>query len=543
MQNHYQQVLQAEEQYLRQNLKSQIEKQASPDYGGVLLPAVGITHGKSAAMAETILLYCNPDSCYYHDPELYRRARLMLDFTVNQLRPDGTMDLFDCNMNSGPDTAFSVVAYAKAYLAVRDHCVTAEELALLNEVKQLIVRCSDGVVINGFHTPNHRWVICAALALAYEITGNSTYRNRIDDYLIEGIDCNEDGEYAERSSGIYNVVNDYSLIIMAEYLNMPELLVYVERNLTMMLAYFDPDMSVFTGNSTRQDSGARTYGDPYFPLYLYMGDKTGKAQFLQMAGRLMNSWQKGGRSAPLCLEYYMLYPRLKAYDLKDLGANYQGEHLYKESGILRLVKPDRSLTLLRNQIDFLQIQTRDMNIFLRIYLHFFNERHFTAEDIVKVGVGEYVIQYSGKGKYYLPFSEYPGTSDWWQMDKEKRPVTQEMSLKIDIQLKEIIDGYQISISTDSLDKMPLKIQWNIRGADAIYTKACTMPFQPGTDLVIHEGSVWAKTAEESVQITPFHSQHAYLGYRSPALPPAKDFMHIYDNLITPVQEEFVIRFA
>ena len=59
-----------------------------------------------------------------------------------------------------------------------------------------------------------------------------------------------------------SLIHIYScLIVMAEYLDMPELLEHVRRNLNMIEAYFEPDMSVFTGNSTRQDNGTDVYAD------------------------------------------------------------------------------------------------------------------------------------------------------------------------------------------------------------------------------------------------------------------------------------------
>ena len=46
----------------------------------------------------------------------------------------------------------------------------------------------------------------------------------------------------------------------------------VVRNLTMMLTYIEPDDSIFTNNSTRQDRGRKIYPKDYYFEYLYMGD-------------------------------------------------------------------------------------------------------------------------------------------------------------------------------------------------------------------------------------------------------------------------------
>ena len=42
--------------------------------------------------------------------------------------------------------------------------------------------------------------------------GKDEYAKGAESYLAEGIDCNEDGEYAERSAAIYNCVNNNAMI-------------------------------------------------------------------------------------------------------------------------------------------------------------------------------------------------------------------------------------------------------------------------------------------------------------------------------------------
>lgn len=85
---------------------------------------------------------------------------------------------------------------------------TPEEKAFQKKLFLVLRRMGDGMVEEGFHTPNHRWVISAALALLNTLMPDERYVARIDQYLAEHIDCNEDGEYAERSAGGYNEINN-----------------------------------------------------------------------------------------------------------------------------------------------------------------------------------------------------------------------------------------------------------------------------------------------------------------------------------------------
>ena len=107
--------------------------------------------------------------------------------------------------------------------------------------------------------------------MAFNITGEGFFRDAANTYLREGIDCDENGEFTERSSGIYNATNDHALIILSQETGRVDFLEYVKRNLDMMFTYIEPDGTVFTANSTRQDKAGATGNDvvypyPYYPL-------------------------------------------------------------------------------------------------------------------------------------------------------------------------------------------------------------------------------------------------------------------------------------
>ena len=149
----------------------------------------------------------------------------------------------------------------------------------------------------GFHTPNHRWAICAALMQAADVFAADesfakSCKARTEKYFNEGIDGNADGEYAERSTGGYNCVVNDAMINLYEMTKNKEYLSYPERNLHMMELYFEPDGTIFTQNSTRQDRGKKVWPDLYFHQYLYMatrGNVTGehRDEFLRAAHQIL----------------------------------------------------------------------------------------------------------------------------------------------------------------------------------------------------------------------------------------------------------------
>ena len=111
-------------------------------------------------------------------------------------------------------------------------------------------RMGDGMVEEGFHTPNHRWVISAALALLNTLMPDERYVARIDQYLAEHIDCNEDGGICRAFSG--RIQRDQQPRVAdfgAGSGKKTELLEYVRRNLEMMPVFYHTDFSIFTENS------------------------------------------------------------------------------------------------------------------------------------------------------------------------------------------------------------------------------------------------------------------------------------------------------
>jgi hypothetical protein len=229
------------------------------------LPGRGV--GRGANVAALAAAYCAPESSYYRSERLIPLLDAAAAAFPAAQHQDGTLDAG--NLASPPDTAFVVEALAASLAVLRR--MGDPRLARVEEtLSKFLLSAGEALVTGGIHTPNHRWVVCSALARIHSLFPAPKYLSRIDDWLGEGIDIDADGQFCERSAGIYSRVTDNALVTMARLLNRPELLVPVRKNLDMTLYYVHPDGEVETVASRRQDQNMTLSVSNYYLQYRYL---------------------------------------------------------------------------------------------------------------------------------------------------------------------------------------------------------------------------------------------------------------------------------
>ena len=72
--------------------------------------------------------------------------------------------------------------------------------------------------------------------------------------------------------------------------------------------------------------------------------------------------------------------------------------------------------------------------------------------------GKTVLSHTARGWYYLPWKEKQNTSDWWQMDHKKRDLMITSDLHTQVVITELADGLEISVDTDGLERLPLRME-------------------------------------------------------------------------------------
>jgi len=471
MKSHYKKLLEYSDLAIEKTLKNQCMDINSREYGGFPTQLKGFTEpahcigGASTYMT----LYYNSDSKYYHSELLLDRAILAANYSLNAMHDDGTVDLVETNFHDATSFGFSVWNVGPAYRVMEKYTTnSAKEQEVLAIFKKYLQRGADGIVNGGFHTPNHRWVLASALAILSNILKRPELVDTLNLYTNEGIDCNEDGEFSERSAGIYNVVNNRGLLFMAEELDRFEYLDHVTRNLYMMFTYLEPDDTLLTINSKRQDFGRELYPLVYYDNYLLAAHYTKNKHFAYMADYLFNMTNDyvKDKSAlnllafPKFLSKYMLHDFLREEELEKEAFDIEHyEHFYKDSNIVRYRNNDMSVTLLAQNDIFLKLQYGTNQVSMRFAASFFGDNgQFTSDKIEKTLDG-YRLHYHCDWGYVKPLGKPDNPIKDGHTNKEHRQAVlmQEYDVTMDIKLLE--DGINLNITTNSCDHLPYKVEF------------------------------------------------------------------------------------
>ena len=503
-------------------LKSQILREGSAHFGAFVEPDGNIdTRHNGFMLAHLAVAYLTRQSRYFHCARVKAALEGSFRYLLSHQRPGGCLDLTGCNFASAPDTAFTMNAVMNAWwLLEKDG---SEESAWLRDpMRRLIETCSQGVMTGGFHTPNHRWAISACLKHAAKICGREDFSKKADVYLGEGLDINEDGEFAERSAGNYNQVNDDQMIRLYLATGDQSFLQAAKSNLLMMLAYIDPDGSVFTNNSTRQDYGKKVYLDSYYILFLLTGYLLGDERLAAYSEYCWQTASAHGR-VPRGAEWLPLYPDLEAFGKKaqpDLAPIKNCKRLFASSNIARLQAGDYSCTVMAGRPNFFYFQYLENTIYLVIYGNVCEKRNFIPTNLEETEKG-FRVSAQMDSWYYLPFQgDGPATSDWWAMDNQNtrdKLISDSLTITVDMEKKE--NGVDLKVSAAGLTHVPVRLEWGLLPGCELRGEQFALDTAPGGSMTVCGGHMQVKNSlDQAVCIGPAFAEHRVLNRMGGAYP-------------------------
>lgn len=524
-------------------LKRQITDRDDPRYGGFWKAGFHVEPRESGFfLGQMMSAYCTADSRWYLSPRVAEALRADLAYMQAHQRPDGCFDLTPCNYASPPDTAFMVNAMLNGWWLL-EKCDAPEADFLRQPVYDLIDSTSRGIAAGGFHTPNHRWAIAACLLSCERITGNHALGDRAREFLREGLDINDDGEFAERSAGNYNQVNDDQMIRLYLATGEERYLEAAAKNLEMMYSYFDPDNSVFTNNSTRQDLGWKIYADSYYILYLLVGYLLKRPDLGAMAEWIWQDCRRRG-TCPDGAEWLLLFPEMDGYgaDAPFMRPFEHVDRLFPASDIARIREDKWSCSLLKGKPNCLYFQHGSFAMYMTIYSNLCDRRNFLADTLEPTSTG-YRMHAHAAGWYYLPFPEKPETSDWWAMDNpHTRPKTEGLPLDTTLEIVKRPDGIDLHLKTEGVDQLPLRMEFAFLPGGYVRTEHFLQTARPGESINVLDGMVEACGANgECITLGPAFGAHDVTDRMGGAYPLSQQHYTVYFTAYTPVERVIRIR--
>jgi len=200
-------------------LSKQLYKPGDRWDGGVINEyLIPNAHSTSAFLEVLGASYASPFSTYYLSKALEKPMDRAINCLLNVQYDDGTIDLHTTNFHSTPDTAFIVNYLSPVYVILKG--LERPQLGgLLDKMGSFFHNAGKCFLVGGIHTPNHRWVVCSALARLNAFFPSQKYIDRVDEWLSEGIDMDPDGQYTEKSVSIYSPTCDNMFLTMGRLLN------------------------------------------------------------------------------------------------------------------------------------------------------------------------------------------------------------------------------------------------------------------------------------------------------------------------------------
>lgn len=427
--------------------------------------------------------FCAPESAHHKSDALIEPMEQASRLLLEAQHPDGTID--SGNLESPPDTGFVVEVLATTLAVARRN--DSPRLARVREdLQKFLLAAGEALTTGGVHTPNHRWVVCSALARTNAILPNAKYVRRIDDWLGEGIDIDSDGQYCERSAGIYSRVSNYGLLGVARLLNRPALFEPVRRNLEMTIYYIHPNGEVETVGSRRQDQYQTSMITGYYLEYRYLAIKDSNRRFAAVA-RMIEGMGIERTNLARTLIHFLEDPTLreKMPESEALPSNYA--RVFPVTALARIRRGAVSATVyggtdwpmgvasgLASNPTFFNFRKGEAILdSVRMGASFFSKGFFRSKGLKAEG-NRYVLQQRLEVPYYQPLPEsernargdYPLTPAedrfWSKLNFPKRRMSEIKTLDQMVTISETNGAFELDFAVLGPKGVPVTIELSFR---------------------------------------------------------------------------------
>jgi len=530
-----------------QNLLQLQVKEGTPlDIGGMWSPDKGFVEpASSARMADAFLAaYYSPHSVYRGQDIVLNAAQQAMENILRNMHEDGTIDLLETNFHDSTANAFNTQVLCYTYrMMKRKTRHTPQEDAIEALLHAFLAGSARAMVNGGFHTPNHRWVMASALALCHRELGLEDCRARMMEYLDEGIDCDGEGEYTERSVAIYDIACDQSLLILLREEDMPELMEPVLRNLLKLPYYIEPDGVVATLNSRRQDFGKDLYPYPYLLnclFALYAPHDTADERFRRVAGiceYLYAQYQEMEETVVLppdagqFVTQFMLHPALARCDYPGIPVQTAYRRFFPNAGVVRFRSGKAALTLVRERPVFLKLQVGRLVLMLRAASSFFAAGQLLSPAIGEIEGGWRLHRHS-EGGYMRPLGKRAGSTVWEEIPREKREWVNIQTLDWTLDVLAFDDRVELKLSVDGCRRLPWKLEAILTPGGRLESPEGEFSTQAGVTAVLERGFAY-RLGGDCIRWSDGLKQHVYTETMRNSLPREGKAFTVYNTGFAP----------
>ena len=521
------------------------------------------------SLAGTIAIFVasvsHTESKFYKSKIVVERLNQSADILLKGQYSDGTVDAGG-NRQSPPDTAFVLESICSAATVLNSNKQTQLE-ALRNKLKKFIQNAGEAMITGGVHTPNHRWVVCAALAHINSLYPDVRYINRINQWLAEGIYLNQDGHYSERS-GVYSAVIDKALITMATLLNKPELLDIVQKNLITYYYYTEPNGDLVTVDSKRQDQFMNLTVSKFYLQYRFMAIHTANPMFIYMVNLIEKSPDFDYSVLSHALIDFIENPELQQQipEISNIANDF--EQFFAVSNLARIRRGKTSITLFggndkpvmivsgrSSNPNFLMYRKGDAILkYMRLSSSFFRMGYFSSDGIEKVG-NKYILKETKQGDYYQPLapeflkadgdyqlSESKDKRFWNKMDFENRVASNIKTQTTTIEIEENNGELTLDFKVDGPPNVEITIEMCFKEG----TQIAGATVEEKGNYFLKSGDAQLSMGNDVIELGPGLGEHQNVNnldseeytYHQGTL--RTEGVHVYITGLTPFQHKMTI---
>ena len=496
---------------VRRSFRRQVLDGSRPDDGAFYSDHPDVEHWMTAAHDTSLAGYallCE-DSVHFDDDALLDRVLRAIAYQRRCQNPTGLVDLQSTNWDSAPDTAFTLL-HLLPLLAVADRQSEADmgkAKVIADELSDYVLPAAKGIIGRGFHTANHRWVVAAALAMSMNRFPEVQAGEYLENILAETIDMNADGEYTERSTGIYNAVCDRSLRYLADALGKPEYLDYVRRNLNMMVRLLHDDWTVVTGLSVRDDHGQRVVPSFMADSFYDMARRDGNGVWATVADELIDR----ADDLTWLMQPFMLNPDYREESVERLPVPGEFVAGFPTARIWRVRRGKLSATAAAGTTTAFELKYGEAHLkAVKVCGSYFGIAQFSGETYREVDGGvemTHVTAAHRRPSYDLPlgrpvpwgtFNDVAAERDTWPLE----PFT------VTLGVREAKGGFDVSVRTEGgVARVPFQIEFCFDGPGHWETSDCAVEAANGQTAILKAGTGTFRRGLDAISISPGAAAH------------------------------------